>query len=177
LHRLFVREDAVACGGKTFNTKKVPAWSPTAPAYAGNGIHYVAMAVMHQYSDPEHHEVKLPTDWEARWLFAPVPQRFTQLLVCDYQDTHYKHQKVRNCRYDDGNGNSSTANSMSARYQFRLLEARTGRTITTFSLVGTEDTCPGSVIHGVDDFEYDQIVSDAALAAKLRPYVVGPARH
>ena len=174
-----LRDPKVACGGRDYNTKQSPAFYPDGQPYAGKGIHHLVMAAIDNYNAEAVEDLdstKLPNLWSPGSVPGMYPDRFTQLLLCVYQDRKYPGRTVDTCKYKDGDKIRTTAKLLSARYQYRLLEAKTGRQITTFSMTGTEDTCPAIVHSDFEGRKYYQIVSDAALTAKLRPYVEGTAR-
>ncbi|WP_328419171.1 hypothetical protein [Streptomyces sp. NBC_00443] len=57
-----------------------------------------------------------------------------------------------------------------ADYDFEVFEARTGRLIKSFTLSGSENDCPPSIMLG-DQSKITQAVSDEALTAELRSLV------
>jgi hypothetical protein len=151
-----------ACGGNPFDPKKVQ-------PYAGQGIHLSELVNL-DFADTS---TQLPRDWNARLTSTPGQ---VQLLICEWRDESYRSRTVDTCRYESTDDTKSTAKSVSARYRYRVFEAKTGRQITTFTLMGSLSGCPASIAGGVSE-EYYQRVDDADLAAKLRPFVVGPARR
>jgi hypothetical protein len=161
----------VACGGEPFDPKKVRPLAPGAPRYAGKGLHPAELVHMHFVSDP--YSTELPTEWNAS--LGAVPGA-AQLLICEYRDDSYRSKTVETCRYGGTDGSKSTSKSLSARYRYRLFEAGTGRPIATFTLMGSLTTCPATTVGGVSENYYER-VTDEDLAAKLRPFIVGPARR
>jgi hypothetical protein len=164
-----VIEPEDACGGNPFDPKKVQAYNADGPPYAGRGIHLSELVNL-DFADTH---TQLPRDWNAR-LTSTAGE--VQLLICEWRDESYRSKTVDTCRYESTDDTKSTAKSVSARYRYRVFEAKSGRQITTFTLMGSLNGCPGSTPGGVSE-EYYQRVDDADLTAKLRPFVVGPARR
>jgi hypothetical protein len=159
----------VACGGTAHNLK---AYDPGAAAYAGNRLHKATIERMSSNGSATI-TTDLPKAWDASLNFL---DHIAELLVCEQRDASYHSHTVNTCRYTGDDGTKSTAKVLSARYRYRVFEARTGRPVVTFTLPATVDSCPG-IVQGSADDTYYQVVNDSQLAAKLKPYVVGPARH
>jgi hypothetical protein len=164
-----VVEPKDACGGNPFNPKKVRAYNADGPAYAGQGIHPSELVNL----DFANNYTELPRDWNARLTSAPGE---VQLLICEWRDESYRSRTVDTCDYESTDDSKSTAKSVSARYRYRVFEAKTGRQVTTFTLMGSLTGCPAATAGGVSEQYYERVADDD-LAAKLRPFVVGPARR
>ncbi|WP_059008903.1 hypothetical protein [Streptomyces specialis] len=163
------RDGDEACGGDPFDPDAVVAYSPDGPAYEGTGPH---PAVLHKVGVvPEVDLPLLPTAW------APSPYSgFTELLVCQYTDREFTGEKVGDCAYLGGTLGDANPEVWSARYVYRVFEARTGELVGEFALDGTttpDETCPETSY--APPSTYRQLVESDALEEELRPLVEGPA--
>jgi hypothetical protein len=123
---------------------------------------------MHPYgTDP--YETRLPYQWSLQW-----PPTSIQLVVCEHLDETFRNRKVDTCTYTDSSDRKTSADLLSARYVYRVFEARTGRPLTRFSLRGSLNSCPGFVTGGPGG-PYYQYVDSKDLVARLRPFIVGAA--
>ncbi|MBM0276151.1 hypothetical protein [Micromonospora tarensis] len=165
-----IRTDQEACGGSTFNPKAVRPYNPDGPAYAGAGVHLAALFVMHSYA-PVELESELPTEWQAQWQPGMYPEQNTQLVICEYFDDDYPSRKVETCTYRGSDGTRTTAELRSARFIYRVFEARTGKQVSRFTLPGRVNSCR-AVVYGVARGTYYQLVLAEELTAKLRPLVL-----
>ncbi|GAA2113407.1 hypothetical protein [Streptomyces synnematoformans] len=152
-----------------FEAGKVKAYLPGGPAYQGPGPH-PAVLFKDDLAVDESEPPQLPGAWTADYADADA-----QLVVCQYDDWDHPSRKVGTCTYLGGANNTGDGevDVHSARYVYRVFEARTGELVTKFALDGTtspEETCPDSALYIADDF---QLVTDEALADKLRPLVTG----
>ncbi|WP_433160346.1 hypothetical protein [Kribbella sp. CA-247076] len=162
-------EPEAACGGNPFDPKKVRAYTPDGPPYVGRSIHLSELVNL-DFADIY---TELPREWNAKLSSTPGE---VQLLICEWRDDTYRAKTVDTCDYESTDDSTSTAKLVSARYRYRVFEAKTARQITTFTLLGSLNGCPASTAGGVSE-QYYQRVDSADLAAKLRPFVVGPARR
>ncbi|TDD26600.1 hypothetical protein E1218_12795 [Kribbella turkmenica] len=162
-------EPEVACGGNPFDPKKLRAYNPDGPAYAGRSIHLSELVNL-DFADIY---TELPREWNAKLTSTPGA---VQLLICEWRDETYRSRTVDTCDYESTDDSRPTAELVSARYRYRVFEAKTARQITTFTLQGSLNGCPASTAGGVSD-KYYQRVDSADLAARLKPFVVGPARR
>jgi hypothetical protein len=164
-----------ACGGYPFDARKVRAFLPAGPAYAGAGPHPVEFLKQGelQASAGEDAQPVLPDDWE-----RPAYEGVTQLVVCEHPDPSFRGRKVGECEYLGGDFNRGEPSELrSARYVYRVFEARTGRLVTQFTMRGTtgpQESCPARTLAPAT--LYYQAVRSRELVAKLRPLVTGPAR-
>jgi hypothetical protein len=154
------RDSYDACGGWD-GTQRPLAYSPDSPPYTGPGPHRIAL--LQSDETP-----KLPDAW------GSTPAHLMQLVVCENIDDAYKSVRVGSCSYDGTDG-ATTATVESARYIFRVYEARTARLVTSFTLKGAtspSESCPGSAMNPSSFF---QLVKSADLVDRLRPLVEGAA--
>jgi hypothetical protein len=166
-----VSDPEVACGDDPFDPKKVRPYDTGARPYAGNGVHLARLVHMHYTEDP--YVTRLPRAWDGH--LGSDGSR-VELLICEHEDPTYRSRTVDTCRYEGSDGSKSTAKLLSARYRYRVFEAKTGRQITTFTRMGSLNGCPGIEPAGPSP-EYYRRPADDDLAAKLRPFIVGPARR
>lgn len=151
-----------ACGGKSFDAKTARPYNRFGPRYAGPGVHPTVLFFMHYYEDP--YVPKLPLKWQAQQGIT------AQLVVCEYFDDSFRGERVHTCTYNDG----STAWLRSARYVYRVFEAKTGKLIRRFTLRGSLSSCP-AMVYGSPTGPYYEYVASGDLRARLRPLVTGKA--
>ncbi|WP_407561908.1 hypothetical protein [Streptomyces sp. 184] len=152
-----------------FEAGKVKAYLPGGPAYDGPGPHPAVLfkdEIPGAESEPPH----LPESWDPAF-----DKHDTQLVVCEYDDWERPGRTVGTCTYLGGANNTGDGevDVLSARYVYRVFEARTGELVTKFALDGAtspEQTCPDETLYLADDF---QRVTSEDLADKLRPFVTG----
>ncbi|WP_395571920.1 hypothetical protein [Streptomyces sp. BK79] len=102
--------------------------------------------------------------------FTPLPER-VQLVACARYEGLGKLLKV--CRYHLPAEASREISHYEGRYEVRVLEARTGRTLGTHRISGrTSVTCTPFVERGADTQEL-QPPGDAAFRGLLGPYAHG----
>ncbi|MFJ8076280.1 hypothetical protein ACIQ7Q_20610 [Streptomyces sp. NPDC096176] len=150
------RDDYDACGGWD-GTERPLALRPDGPAYAGPGPHPIM-----SFADSVHGE--LPAEWD------PLAAGPVQLVLCEDPDESFKSVKIGTCAYDDG---ATIADVESARYIYRVYEARTAELVDTFTLQGStsvRESCPYSALN---PSLFYQLVQSKDLADKLRPLVEG----
>ncbi|MBQ0904120.1 hypothetical protein [Micromonospora sp. U21] len=165
-----IRTGEEACGGSAFNPRAVRPYNPDGPAYAGAPIHLTALFVMHPYASGEL-ESELPGEWQAQWHPGMYPEQYTQLVVCEYFDDDYQSKKVETCTYNTSTGGKKTAELRSARFIYRIFEAKTGKQVSRFTLPGRVNSCP-AVVYGAAGGAHYQLVLNEELTAKLRPLVM-----
>lgn len=164
-----VRTSTQACGGDPYDADTVLAYRPGNPPYSGEGPHPVVLFKPHLIEDDR--QPGVPEPWRATALGTD-----TQLVVCEYDDDSFVSEDVGSCRYAGGTiggGPMSDGNATvrSARYTYRVFEARTGDLVDTFTLRGTtspQESCPETAYHPTVFF---QQVRTEALADTLRPLV------
>ncbi|MFI6235364.1 hypothetical protein ACIBD9_17545 [Micromonospora sp. NPDC050784] len=159
-----------ACGGSTYNPRAVRPYNPDGPAYAGGPIHLAEFFVMHPY-DSREQGYELPAEWQSQLHPGLYPEQHTQLVVCEYFDDDYSSKKVETCTYDTGTGEKTTAVLRSARFIYRVFEAKTGKQVSSFTLRGSVNSCP-AVVYTVTGGTYYQLVLNEEITAKLRPLVM-----
>ncbi len=145
-------------------------YSPGGPAWTGPGPHPAVL--FRPGSVPEVEVPQLPQEW------TPSAHRgFTRLVVCEHVDRGFRGEKVGDCAYlggaPYGNRNPEV---FSARYVYRVFEARTGERVAEFTLDGTtspEESCPETSY--APPSTYWQRVESDALEAELRPLIEGTA--
>ncbi|MFW6692292.1 hypothetical protein [Streptomyces sp. MAR4 CNX-425] len=152
-----------------FEAGKVKAYLPGGPAYKGPGPH-PAVLFKDTLAVDESEPPQLPGDWAADFASGGA-----RLVVCQYDDGDHPSRKVGTCTYLGGANvaGDGEVDVLSARYVYRVFEARTGELVTKFTLDGTtspERTCPDEALYPADDF---QLVTSGALADRLRPFVEG----
>ncbi|RZS45209.1 hypothetical protein EV193_1011096 [Herbihabitans rhizosphaerae] len=126
----------VAAGRQTF---------PDAAPYAGPGPHPVGRWFADRRPGDGHGAPQRDKDTPlpANWLVADEGRRTMQLVLCEYLDS--VGGSVRGCAYQgigNATGSSGSLAVVPARYTFELVEARTGRVLTTFQLDGRTESCP-----------------------------------
>ncbi|MFC5800059.1 hypothetical protein [Streptomyces formicae] len=157
-----VRTPQEACGGTPFRAGAVRAYTPDGPRYDGPGPHPVKLLRME--SDLLGMGPELPYQWT-----GPRP---AQLVVCEYEDETFDSRQVGTCEYLGGTVLGATARVQSARFVYRVFEARTGTLVRQFTLRGNttpEETCPETTY--AKTALYDQQVESKDLVAKIRPLV------
>ncbi|MFF9049399.1 hypothetical protein [Streptomyces parvulus] len=118
--------------------------------------------LLHQFEGSGRHDRADP--------FAPLPER-VQLVACAQYEGPGKLLKV--CRYQLPAEASREISHYEGRYEVRVLEARTGRTLGTHRISGrTSVTCTPFVERGADTKEF-QPPGDAAFRELLGPYARG----
>jgi hypothetical protein len=152
---------------KPFKIRSVKAYHPDGPAYSGKPPHLAVLFKDNGEDNDDDPGPHLPDKWAADYLGTE-----TQLVVCQYDDDGYKSRKVGTCTYYGlsvrGDGKVDVR---SARYIYRVFEAKTGKHLTTFTLNGStsaQETCPKETWAPTD---YYQVVKSKDLADKLRPFV------
>jgi hypothetical protein len=165
-----IRTGEEACGGSTFNPRAVRPYNPDGPAYAGPPIHLAALFVMHSYSSQELGS-ELPGEWQSQRHPGMYPQQYTQLVVCEYFDDDYPSKKVETCTYNTSAGGKKTVELRSARFIYRVFEAKTGKQVSHFTLPGRVNSCP-AIVYGAAGGMYYQLVLNEELTAKLRLLVM-----
>ncbi|RAO52304.1 hypothetical protein ONO86_01887 [Micromonospora noduli] len=165
-----IRTGEEACGGSTFDPRAVRPYNPDGPAYAGAPVHLAALFVMHSYA-PGELESELPVEWQSQRHPGMYPQQYTQLVVCEYFDDDYPSKKVDTCTYNTSTGDKQTAELRSARFTYRIFEAKTGKQVSRFSLPGTVNSCR-AVVYGAAGGTYYRLVLNDELTARLRPLVM-----
>jgi hypothetical protein len=168
--RKVIRTSDEACDfTEPFKADEVKAYLPDGPAYSGKGPHPAVLFKSSDYGD-DAREPQLPDKW--------LPAYFgddTQLVVCQYNDNSHDSRDIGTCTYIGGSPNlgDGKAEVRSARYTYRVFEARTGKLVTTFAMNGTtslEDTCPEEAYYPT---AFYQLVEGEDLADKLRPLIEG----
>lgn len=133
-----------------------------AAPYEGPAPHPVDVVHVTGVSDRNEPSRNLPDGWE------PTSDRLTQtqLVVCEYLVS--TGAVVDSCEYI---GNKFVP-LVSATWTYRVLEARTAKEVTRFTLQGT-DTCPGSIEYFKGHYPSNtpQFVRDEDLVNALRPFV------
>ena len=156
-------DEHATCGGFDGTEPRV-AYSPDSPPYSGAGLHPIRLLKLTGTDE----QPKLPATWEG------TPSELYQLVVCQYYDASFTGRTVGTCAYNGTDG-ETTAEVTSARYLYRVFEARTGRKISRFTLRGStsaEESCPFSALNPTSF--YQRVVSKD-LSEKLRPLVEGRA--
>lgn len=164
-----VRGEDEVCGAEPFKASAVRAYNPNAAAYAGPGIHPIRLFKPDVF-DPGDLPPRLPTEW------GSAEADRTQLVVCEYHDRSFPERTIDTCTYVGGSRPGVDAEVRTARYVYRVFEARTGRLVTTFKLNGTtsaKDLCPDETYAPAST--YWQRVTSKALEERLRPLVTGDA--
>ncbi|WBB62371.1 hypothetical protein O7599_07525 [Streptomyces sp. WMMC500] len=168
--RQVVRSSEEVCDfAEPFEAGKVKAYLPEGPAYAGPGPH-PAVLFKDEIPGADSEPPYLPDGWDPAF-----DKHDTRLVVCQYDDWEHPSRTVGTCTYLGGANNTGDGevDVQSARYVYRVFEARTGELVTTFALDGTtspEQTCPDETLYLSSHF---QLVTSKALADKLRPLVTG----
>ncbi|MEU0948545.1 hypothetical protein ABZ379_38610 [Streptomyces canus] len=102
--------------------------------------------------------------------FTSLPDR-VQLVACVRYEGPGRLLKV--CRYESPFAVGRKITQYEGRYAVRVLEARTGRLLGSFRMVGRASvTCTPFIEPGADDEEVDP-PDDAAFRKVLVPYVRG----
>jgi hypothetical protein len=127
----------------------------------------------------------LPASWAAgnQDVFADDPQpidyQHAQLALCMSLPT-VTSQVVGSCSYtmeDLGGGSGTPVKVVSASYEFKLFEARTGRLVTSFRLSSSDPAyCPIGLSSGELNDKIAAAPDDNTIAARIRPFVEGRAR-
>ncbi|MGK5529675.1 hypothetical protein [Streptomyces sp. URMC 129] len=163
------RDAEEACGGNPFDPGAVVAYSPDGPAYDGPGLHPAVL--LKPGVIPEVDVPQLPSEWG-----PSQGAGFAELIVCQYQDPGFEGEVIGDCVYLGGTLGDDNPDVRSARYDFRVFEARTGELVTEFTLDGTttpDETCPETSY--APPSTYWQLVESDALENALRPLIEGPA--
>jgi hypothetical protein len=166
---------SAACAGS------VP-FFPDGPAYAGKGPHKLVAQWFGGYDSarvarPSY--LTIPEEWIASNIGSKFIL-FSELTIADWQlaelvlcvsgpVAHFDRPGGKCGPYQPGGKNGYYQNTVDATYDFRLLEARTGRLRKEFSLQGTEESCPGDLYLRTPALA--RVPSDKALADQLRPLV------
>ncbi|MEU6731766.1 hypothetical protein ABZ929_00930 [Streptomyces physcomitrii] len=161
---VITRSPAEACGQQpyvagSFDAKAVRAYTPQGPAYRGPGPHPVRLL----RADSADGGPELPHQW--------APPGGVQLVVCEYEDTDFANRQVGICEYLGGDALGGTSRVESARWVYRVFEARTGTPVREFTLPGTtapERTCPKTAL-APGGALYRQQVESADLRARIGP--------
>ena len=164
-----VRTSTLACGGDPYDADTVRAYRPGNPPYTGQGPHPVVLFKPHLLEDDR--QPGVPERWRARALGTDA-----QLVVCEYDDDSFVSEDVGSCQYAGGSVGGvplgdGKATVRSARYVYRVFEARTGDLVGKFSLRGTtsaQESCPETAYR---PSVYFQQVRTEDLADRLRPLV------
>jgi hypothetical protein len=166
----------VACdGGFPFSSES--------PPYRGAGPHrMIGKEIRLQRVDAEYtvyasSPPNLPKSWAA---VAPGDPDFTdvwtasswedaQLALCIIGPHLTSREPAGKCQI------GFDVDVFDATYDFRVIEARTGRMVQNFSLPGTTELCPFSYIAPAGPPSIARAVSDDDLTNRLRPLVEEPA--
>lgn len=169
---------AQACGRTPFDPDVLP-WNPEGPAYAGGGPHSITLFK----GGPDFYE----TDTESEYDEEPqLPDKWAsqgdpELIVCEFMDQYSEGQPLITCEYKELGGDGSVTTRVpvySAQYSYRVLEAKTGRVVDTFTLNGSAspwDSCPVEQSDIASSDAAYQHVSSRDLTKRLRSLVEGPA--
>ncbi len=153
-----------ACGGSPFDPAAVSAYDPAAPPYGARGLHPVVLADDSGQPVDRGGPPDLPHEW------VPRDGELPELIVCQYQNPVFQGTKVGSCRYESGptdNPSHSVTDVLSARWVYRVFEARTDRLVDQFTLPGSaapESSCPSLALVGG---YRNQLVASAQLARRL----------
>ncbi|MFE9658353.1 hypothetical protein [Micromonospora sp. NPDC006431] len=164
-----VRTDDEVCGKEPFKASAVRAYNPNAAAYAGAGIHPIRL-FKPDFFDAGGVPPQLPSEW------GSADADRIQLVVCEYHDKSFRERTIDTCTYVGGYRPGVDAEVRTARYIYRVFEARTSRLVTTFKLNGTtsvEELCPDETYAPAST--YWQRVTSKALEDRLKPLVTGDA--
>jgi hypothetical protein len=182
--------DETACKGG------VPFYAAS-PTYSGAGPHRVLgfnLGIDPEAADAESNIVPpdspalLPDSWAANYQDA-VPAVFEDdPLVIDYEHAQLAlcmsppavtHKVIGTCAYtlqNIGGGSGTPVDVVSASYEFRLYETRTGRLVTSFRLTASDPSyCPVGISSGQLREKIAAEPDHNSLEVKLRPYVEGRA--
>lgn len=151
-------------------------YNTASPPYAGPGPHLAAIVTPLSNTDGYGRSthlsgVFLPTEWTA-WVGSEVDRARIQLVVCVTGLPGVTAGEVT-CQFREGPG---TFTLHEAVYSVRVLEAATGREVSTFTVPGTqgnEESCPSAVLYNHGDALLRGIDVDAFHGA-LRPLVEQP---
>jgi hypothetical protein len=164
-----VRTEDEVCGKEPFKAGAVRAYNPNAAVYAGPGIHPIRLFTPEIFAGSD-----LPPQLPTGWGSAEADR--VQLVVCEYHDRSFRERTIDTCTYVGGYQPGVDAEVRTARYIYRVFEARTGRLVTTFKLNGTtsaEELCPDETYAPAST--YWQRVTSKALEDRLKPLVTGDA--
>lgn len=167
---------------------------PDSPAYAGAGPHL--MIGFEGYANiptnvipPDSSLGPLPSKWAADpeygdvFMVAPPNYIFqrAQLILCESAPQSVGTEAIGSCSYSytDEGPYAFGLDVVSAMYTFTLFEARTGHLVTSFQLQASDPHgCPDKIHGNGKGLVIAARLDEAAVEAKLRPYVEGnvPAR-
>lgn len=108
-----------------------------APAYTGRGPHKIIV------DGPSGATDGLPDDWvPARGEGGAYQVGELELVACEYQYAVGAEGDLETCTYTPiGGGPTSTFTARSAKYDYRVYEATTGKLLTSFTLDAVAETC------------------------------------
>lgn len=170
-----------ACrGGRPFDSQN--------PPYAGAGPHRVIGFQLKDF-DQKHYIAPDPPELPKRWAsqrpestlepkvfgaFGGGNYTRAQLALC-MSPPRITGNKVGTCRYTDAylpGGPGSPIDEISAYYEFKVFELRTGRLVESFGIDGQGSYCPAQ-IGRVDSAKIAQGFDSHVLEARLRGPVEG----
>ncbi|MEV0633428.1 hypothetical protein AB0I77_00310 [Streptomyces sp. NPDC050619] len=120
-----------------------------AASYRGRGPHRI---YVDEYADPASPagtavevEDQLPENWLlSRGDSGRYQLDTLQLVACAYQYEVGGEGELGVCRYQDSSGNTYGDTTVTAKYDFRVYVAATGKLLSTFTVEGEDQSCPTS---------------------------------
>lgn len=188
-----ITDELTACQGG------VPFYAAS-PPYTGAGPHRVIGLNLGDDSEavPANSTIVPPDDpvfFPASWA-ADYQDEISDVFVLAPQEADYRHAELvlcmslpeaiggvlGTCSYspeDDAlGGGGFPVHIVSAAYEFKLFESRTGHLLTSFRLTSSDRySCPAGLSSGELNLKYKIAAQPGtdAIAAKVRPFVEGPA--
>ncbi|WP_344154632.1 hypothetical protein [Kribbella yunnanensis] len=139
--------------------------------YRGAGPHRVVVAGAGDLT------LRLPKEWVPAQTGAPAEYQLDQLelVACGYQYAVGEEGILQTCKYKPLQGGAEyTVSQQSAKYDYRVYEARTGTPLGSFTLKAVRGDCADfrSVYAGATGTEVTADPDDKELQRELQPFVM-----